>query len=116
MLKQALQKAKKVEDKKVSINFQVPASLKEEFDNLCRTNSVSLTAMLNSLMEVALDESKGLINNDVDINELQSKLMSMHELIEKNVGEQEVGFNPYIVKKAVENQLKNIAGIEPDIE
>ncbi len=65
MLQQALQKAKKEEEKKVSINFQVPYSLKEEFDNLCRDNKVSLTAMLNSLMEVALDESKGLGNEEL---------------------------------------------------
>ena len=57
MLKQALQKSKQEEEKKVSINFQVPYNLKEEFDKLCRDNSVSLTSMLNSLMQVSLVES-----------------------------------------------------------
>ena len=58
MLEKALQKAKQGDEKKVSINFQVPISLKEEFDALCKKNSVSLTAMLNSLMEVVLQDSK----------------------------------------------------------
>ena len=64
MLKEALKKAKREEEKKVSINFQVPFSLKESFDALCRSNEVSLTAMLNSLMEVSIEESQGLGDND----------------------------------------------------
>ncbi|WP_428738892.1 hypothetical protein [Sulfurimonas sp.] len=66
MLNEALKKAKKDEEKKVSINFQVPSSLKEEFDKLCRDNEVSLTAMLNSLMEVTIEESKGLGTSELE--------------------------------------------------
>ena len=60
MLERALMKAKRGEEKKVSINYQVPSSLKEDFDKLCKDNNVSVTAMLNSLMEVALEEHQGL--------------------------------------------------------
>jgi len=116
MLKQALAKAKKENEKKVSINFQVPISLKEEFDNLCRNNTVSLTAMLNSLMEVAIDESKidTTDTKNESISQLQSTIMSMHELIEKNVDESDVGFDPFTVKQAAENKLKKLAGIQPN--
>jgi len=70
MLNEALKKAKKDEEKKVSINFQVPSSLKEEFDKLCRNNEVSLTAMLNSLMEVTIEESKGLGTSEIELAKL----------------------------------------------
>lgn len=70
MLKEALKKAKKDEEKKVSINFQVPISLKKEFDKLCRENEVSLTAMLNSLMEVTIEESKGLGTSEIELARL----------------------------------------------
>ena len=60
MLQRAFDKAKKGEDKKVSINFQVPSMLKEEFERLCKESGVSVTAMLNSLIEVAIEEHQGI--------------------------------------------------------
>jgi hypothetical protein len=110
MLEKALQKAKQGDEKKVSINFQVPISLKEEFDALCKKNSVSLTAMLNSLMEVALEESKTTNTNNMQtISELQNTIMEMNNLIQQNVDETDVGFNPQDIKAAAESQLKKLA-------
>lgn len=74
MLQRALEKAKKGDDKKVSINFQVPSLLKEEFEKLCKESGVSVTAMLNSLMEVALEEKHGLAINDQDTMQLLDEL------------------------------------------
>ena len=60
MLNRALSKAKKEGGKKVPINFQVPSELKEQFENLCKRNEVSLTSMLNGLMETAMEEAEGI--------------------------------------------------------
>ncbi|MDD2839311.1 hypothetical protein [Sulfuricurvum sp.] len=67
MLQRALEKAKKDDDKKVSINFQTPSLLKEEFEKLCKESGVSVTAMLNSLMEVALEERLGLAKDTMQL-------------------------------------------------
>ena len=60
MLSVALAKAKKDGGKKVAINFQVPIETKEEFEKLCKLNGVSVTSMLNGLIETALDEAQGV--------------------------------------------------------
>lgn len=74
MLQRALDKAKRGDDKKVNINFQVPSLLKEEFEKLCKESGVSVTAMLNSLMEVAIEEKLGLSINDQDTMKLLDEL------------------------------------------
>lgn len=71
MLSRALDKAKKEGGKKIPINFQVPGELKEQFDNLCKKNEVSVTSMLTGLMETALEEAQG-IYYDLDANSLLS--------------------------------------------
>ena len=60
MLNRALSKAKKEGGKKIPINFQVPGELKEQFENLCKKNEVSVTSMLTGLMETALEEAQGI--------------------------------------------------------
>lgn len=87
MLKLALQKAKKEDEKKVSINFQVSSSLKEKFDNLCRENDVSLTAILNSLMETSIEEANeakySAIRNDIKSIERIDKDLSADIVVER---------------------------------
>jgi len=63
MLTRALSKAKKEGGKKVPINFQVPIDLKEQFEELCKKNEVSLTSMLIGLMETAIEEAQGIYFN-----------------------------------------------------
>jgi glutathionyl-hydroquinone reductase len=108
MLERALQKAKQGDEKKVSINFQVPISLKEEFDALCKKNSVSLTAMLNSLIEIALEESKTTTQNIASISQLKNTIMEMNSLIKDHVNEEDIGFDPQDIKAAAESQLKKL--------
>jgi hypothetical protein len=67
MLDRALAKARRGEDKKVNINFQLPSNLKDEFEKLCKTNGVSVTSMLNSMIEVAIEEHKGIKIDNSDI-------------------------------------------------
>ena len=59
MLNRALDIAKSEGGKKVSINFQVPMDIKEQFDKLCKSNNVSVTSMLTALMTTALEEAEG---------------------------------------------------------
>lgn len=84
MLQRALEKAKRGDDKKVNINFQVPSLLKEEFEKLCKESGVSVTAMLNSLMEVAIEENRGIEIKGQDtlklIEELNKAQGSLNEL------------------------------------
>jgi len=105
MLKKALQKAKKEEEKKVSINFQVPLSLKEKFDNLCRENEVSLTALLNSLMQTAIEEDNietyNIIRGDIKSFDRISDKKSNEVIIENKdlLISMKKRFNEYIKQK-----------------
>jgi hypothetical protein len=74
MLKRALEKARRGDDKKVNINFQVPSFVKDEFEMVCKESGVSVTAMLNSLIEVAIEESRGIEINDLDTMKLLDEL------------------------------------------
>ena len=115
-IKKAISLAKGNDEKRVGFNLQIPATLKSEFELFCKANDVKVTAMILALMQTALDEDlKGGQNVDT-ISSLQSTLMTMNELIENNVGELEIGFNPIVVKKATERKLNMLAGINPDEE
>lgn len=57
MFNQALIKAKRGDDKKATINFQLSFSLKDEFDKLCKDNNISVTSMLSAMIETAIEES-----------------------------------------------------------
>ena len=83
MLQRALDKAKKGDDKKVSINFQVPSLLKDEFEKLCKESGVSVTAMLNSLIEVSIEENSGIEINGQDTMKLLDELNRARESLAK---------------------------------
>ena len=76
MYKQALKKAQSAEQKKVGFNLQLPVGLKKDFEKLCKANSVSVTSMIVSLIEVALEESALAMEPLVEqsINSLQKVL------------------------------------------
>lgn len=113
MLKQALQKSKQEEEKKVSINFQVPYNLKEEFDKLCRDNSVSLTSMLNSLMQVSLVESYLTAVPKVEnaLSDLKKLLNSEDVFIPNPI----VSDNPMFSKTVSEDDFKKLMKIDLEL-
>lgn len=86
MLQRALEKAKRGDDKKVNINFQVPSFLKDEFEKLCKESGVSVTAMLNSLMEVALEEKHGYNMDTVklleELNRAKESYVQANKMVE----------------------------------
>lgn len=54
----ALDIAKGSEEKKVGFNLQIPSSRKEEVEEFCKNNSVSMTAFINGLLQAAMEEVK----------------------------------------------------------
>ncbi len=87
MYKKALNNARGKDQKKVGFNLQVPVDLKIEFENMCKEDGVSMTSMLNSLMEVSLEERNSEkyenIRNDIDtLNRIFDNLSP--ELLEEN--------------------------------
>lgn len=116
MLSKAIRLAKGTEEPKIGLSVQVPKSLKVEFENICIKNGISMSSMLLSLIQVAVDEDLIADKNVDTVSSLQSTLMTMNELIENNVDESDVGFNPIVVKKATERKLNILAGINPDEE
>lgn len=60
MLSSALGLAKGNDETKVGISVQIPKSLKEDFEELCKKNSVSMASMLQALVQIAVNEDKGI--------------------------------------------------------
>lgn len=58
MLNKAIQLAKGNEEPKVGLSVQVPKSLKDDFENICKENNVSMSSMLLSLIQVVVNENK----------------------------------------------------------
>lgn len=54
----ALDIAKGSEEKKVGFNLQIPASRKEEVEEFCKLNGVSMTAFINGLLQASMEEIK----------------------------------------------------------
>lgn len=80
-----------------------------QFDQKERAYIISLENEKSRLLDVIkINKQGGLRENN--INELKDTIISMNELIEKNVGEFEVGFDPILIKLAAENRLKELAG------
>lgn len=109
--------AKGSEDKKVGFNLQIPASLKEEFEQFCKNNNVSMTAMLNTLMKTTLQEVKGLENYAEPtlelvekVQQLQYMIDDMNHQLDNNDGEEvslKRDIESYSLQmNAIENELK----------
>jgi len=85
VLTSTLRKAKRTDEEKVGLSIKVPISLKNEFDDVCRKNGVSMTTMILALMEVVVDEDKGL-HQDIDAETLL-KLNSDIKRLEQEIEE-----------------------------
>lgn len=58
MLSKAIKLAKGTEEPKIGLSVQVPKSLKDDFENICKDCNVSMSSMLLSLIQVVVDEVK----------------------------------------------------------
>ena len=63
MLKNAVYIAKGTDEEKVPVSLKVPKSLKEEFETVCKNESVSMNSMFCALAQIAVNESKALIED-----------------------------------------------------
>lgn len=75
MLSKAIKLAKGTEEPKIGLSVQVPKSLKDEFENICKENNVSMSSMLLSLIQVAIDESK---NENRSIGAIKAELSALY--------------------------------------
>lgn len=81
----------------------------ENIDNLkSRSYIVSLENEKSRLEDIMLVNKQGSLHLN-NIEELQNTIVSMNDLIEKNVSELEVGFDPQLIKDAAVSKLKEIA-------
>lgn len=128
MLNKAIKLAKGSEEPKVGLSVQVPKSLKDEFESICKENNVSMSSMLLSLIHVAVEESKysepNVMEMNKELNELKKTRRSLEETIDKT-GETELedvnGVMHYLDRdlksvklqiKTLEVELENILGRE----
>lgn len=56
MKRYVVEKVKKREGAKVSINLQVPEKLKDDFYGICQNEGVSMTSVIVALMEIFVDD------------------------------------------------------------
>jgi len=115
-INKAISLAKGSDEKRIAFNLKIPETLKSDFEKFCKKNNVKVTAMLLALMQTALDEDLRDNRNIDSVTSLQNTIMTMNELIDNNVDESDVGFNPLVVKKAAERKLSVLAGMSPDEE
>jgi len=115
-IKKAISLAKGNDEERVGFNLKIPKTLKSEFEHFCKENDVSVTAMILALMRTVLDEELKDSKNENSIVELQKSIMEMNKLIDFGVDETDIGFNPYVVKMALERKFKILAGMNPDEE
>jgi len=129
LLNKALKKAKRTDEEKVGLNIKVPIGLKNEFDEVCKNNGVSMTTMMLALIETVVDEDKGLIQ-DLDAEgllALNNKIIQLqHEIndmcsweTDPNTGKENlipyaymdkdpIGMELYDIKKAELKRLQSI--------
>lgn len=124
MLYQALQKAKKGDDKKVAVNIQVPSALKDGFEELCKSEGVSMTALMCALMETAIEEQtkNSFYKNDTlqlveELEKTLNSIKSFEDAKESNADPIDVGLGDlswdtildakYAVINAIKTELEN---------
>lgn len=84
------------------LNYEIDNNFQEQ------ARIVSLENEKKRLEDIMLVNKQGSLHLN-NIEELQNTITSMNELIEKNVGELEIGFDPQLIKDAAVSKLKEIA-------
>lgn len=121
-LNKALMKAKRTDEEKVGLNIKVPVSLKNDFDALCKKNSVSMTSMMLAFIENALEED----TNPSDLNVItlldrlkiaRSNKKSYEELFDK-VGDsvEDVNGTIHYPERMIEDSLLEINALEAELK
>lgn len=121
MLSKAIKLAKGTEEPKIGLSVQVPKSLKDDFENICKENNVSMSSMLLSLIQVAVDEIKEKENLISEMEKTLAQLENKQQMLKKVYAksgldelEMEDGSIMYI-KKDLESLNHEIESLENDI-
>lgn len=94
MIKKAMEYAKNPVDEKIGLSFQVPVSLKKDFERVCKLNNVTMTNLLLGFMKSTVEEYPDY--STFSIGELLDiYLISKHELKD----------NIYLSNKLSENKI-----------
>ena len=87
-LENALKFAKNIGAEKVPFRFQFPVDIKEDFEELCEKQNVSMTDMILGLIKSAIDEDRGLTNVSVvniinKIEKLEKEYINLEQIFNK---------------------------------
>ncbi|MDQ1244006.1 MAG: hypothetical protein QG559_1050 [Campylobacterota bacterium] len=122
MLKRAIELAKGNEEPKIGLSVQVPKSLKDDFESICKFNNVSMSSMLLSLIQVVVDDNKKretiIKNIEYDIAQLEREKAILKNVYDKYGVEElpmEDGTIKYI-KRDLDEINKKIESLENDIQ
>lgn len=104
-IKKAISLAKGNDAKRVGFNLQIPVELKTKFEEFCKNNDVKVTAMILSLMEMALEEENENkyheVRSDIEKIEVARKKVTGNELSDEQKNEfleLKGNFENYILK------------------
>lgn len=102
----ALLRAKRTDSERVGLNIKIPVELKNEFDKVCRKHGISMTSMMLSLIETAIDESNGKYES----RELELKrLLNMRiDYLNKRIKDFESDFDPEYFNDYRDNQAEKM--------
>lgn len=81
MFKKILDEVRLKEGKKVNLNILISPSMKVEFDNLCKINNTTMTAMMLGFIESSLDENPDY--SKYSMRELETEILSLEYNIEQ---------------------------------
>lgn len=123
MLYQALQKAKKGDDKKVAVNIQVPSALKDAFEELCKSEGVSMTALMCALMETAIEEQtkNSFYKNDTlqlveELEKIMDYIKSVEDAKENGAEPMDAGLGNISWDTVLEAKYAAINAIKTELE
>lgn len=80
MISKAMEYAKNPVEEKVGFSFQIPVSMKKEFEQVCKLNDVTMTNMLLGLIKATNDENPTYIH--LTNEQLQIEEMTLEHKIE----------------------------------
>lgn len=80
ILDKAVQLAKKGPEQKVGFSMQIPVSLKEQFEEVCRNRGVTMTSLLLSFMQIAIEENRRKFSH-LDLDELDKRIKNLKKYI-----------------------------------
>ncbi|MDK2061818.1 hypothetical protein PT520_04675 [Aliarcobacter butzleri] len=107
MLREAIQKAKGDEDKKVGVSLKMSENFRNKLQIIADENNISLNALIISMLEVVYEKENSSSIYET-LTKLGSKLQNLNDLIEKGVDSDVLGYDPYLAKKALLMQINDL--------